>query len=204
MSRNGPSRTTTVAAFLAGILIASAGTATAAKLITGKQIKNGTITERDLSASVRKQLKRAGTPGPRGPAGPPGAALAAKIRGQASLGPVQAAAELDVPLTGNTWRQTAGTSNFVSGRVTREPAAPCGSAASLESQLVVRIDGAVVPFIKGTAPTEAGPGNALVVIVGTLPAPAADVDHTLTVRVRYSCSNVASEHEVEFDVLAAR
>ena len=60
-------------AFLAGILLASAGTATAAKLITGKQIKDGTITEKDLSKAVRAQLAQAGAAGPKGDAGVAGA-----------------------------------------------------------------------------------------------------------------------------------
>jgi hypothetical protein len=46
-------RTTILLAFLAGILLASAGTATAAKLITGKQIKDGTISAKDLSKAVQ-------------------------------------------------------------------------------------------------------------------------------------------------------
>jgi hypothetical protein len=66
-------RTATIVAFLAGILIATAGTATAAKLVTGKQIKNGSVTAKDLSKAVRAQLKKAGVPGPQGVAGPAGA-----------------------------------------------------------------------------------------------------------------------------------
>ena len=58
------------AAFLLGLLVATAGTATAAKLITGKQIKDGSITASDLSKAVRAQLAKAGE---RGPAGAPGA-----------------------------------------------------------------------------------------------------------------------------------
>lgn len=70
--RPRPGRATILVAFLAGILIASAGTATAAKLITGKQIKDGTITQKDLSKAVQAQLKKAGLPGPAGAAGPQG------------------------------------------------------------------------------------------------------------------------------------
>jgi hypothetical protein len=65
-------RTTTIVAFLAGILVATAGTATAAKLVTGKQVKNGTITAKDLSKAVRAQLAKAGVPGPAGATGPKG------------------------------------------------------------------------------------------------------------------------------------
>ena len=53
-------------AFLLGLVIATAGTATAARLITGKQIKDGSIASRDLSKSVRQQLAKPGVPGPRG------------------------------------------------------------------------------------------------------------------------------------------
>jgi len=62
-------------AFLLGLVIATAGTATAAKLITGKQIKDGSVAARDLSKGVRAQIAKAGKPGPagvRGPKGDPG------------------------------------------------------------------------------------------------------------------------------------
>ena len=59
-------------AFLLGLVIATAGTATAARLITGKQIKDGSVASRDLSKSVRKQIAKTGTPGPRGAKGDPG------------------------------------------------------------------------------------------------------------------------------------
>ena len=56
----------TAVAFLVGIGVATAGTATAAQMITGKQIRNGSITAKDLSKGLRKQL---GVPGPAGPVG---------------------------------------------------------------------------------------------------------------------------------------
>ncbi len=59
----------TAVAFLVGIGVATAGTATAAQMITGKQIRNGSITAKDLSKGLRAQL---GVPGPVGPAGPSG------------------------------------------------------------------------------------------------------------------------------------
>jgi hypothetical protein len=58
--------------FVLGLLLATAGTATAARLITGKDIKNGTITSKDLSKALRAQLKKAGRPGPAGLTGQPG------------------------------------------------------------------------------------------------------------------------------------
>lgn len=69
-------RGTTIVAFLIGLLVATAGTATAAKLITGKQIKDGSVALKDLSKGVRSQIAKAGKPGatgPPGPAGPQGA-----------------------------------------------------------------------------------------------------------------------------------
>lgn len=62
-------------AFILGLVIATAGSATAARLITGKQVKDGSIGEKDLAASVRAKLKRtgaAGALGARGEAGPKG------------------------------------------------------------------------------------------------------------------------------------
>ena len=56
-------------AFIAGMVIASAGTATAAKLITSKDIKDGTIKAKDLSPALRARL---GVPGPAGAQGPKG------------------------------------------------------------------------------------------------------------------------------------
>jgi hypothetical protein len=53
-----------VVAFMLGILIAGAGSATAARLISGKQIRDGSITSRDLSKGLRNQLAQI-----KGPAG---------------------------------------------------------------------------------------------------------------------------------------
>jgi hypothetical protein len=82
-----PSRTVllTALAFVLGLVGASAGTAAASKLITGKHIKDGSVLERDLSKSLRARLARAaqrgeqgapgptGNPGPKGDPGPAGA-----------------------------------------------------------------------------------------------------------------------------------
>jgi hypothetical protein len=54
--------------------IGATGSATAAKLVSGKDIRDGTITSKDLSKSLRAQLKLAGKPGPAGTPGTPGAA----------------------------------------------------------------------------------------------------------------------------------
>ena len=50
--------------------------AVAAQLITGKDIKNGSIASKDLNKKLRKKIKKSGTagaPGQTGPAGAPGA-----------------------------------------------------------------------------------------------------------------------------------
>jgi hypothetical protein len=53
----------------------------AKKLITGKQIKKGTITESHLNAAVRAKLAQSGPAGQAGPTGPAGAAGAAGAAG---------------------------------------------------------------------------------------------------------------------------
>jgi hypothetical protein len=65
-------RAAVIVAFVAGMAIATAGTATAARLITGKQIKNGSIAKKDLSKAVRKQLAKLGRPGAPGAKGDKG------------------------------------------------------------------------------------------------------------------------------------
>jgi hypothetical protein len=72
---------------LAAVLLASAGSATAARLITGKQIKNGSISSADVrnGSLVRGDFKPgqvpAGPRGTQGPQGPPGPRGATGARG---------------------------------------------------------------------------------------------------------------------------
>jgi len=66
------SRAGVLLGFVIGLVVATAATAGAARLITGKQVRDGSIGLKDLSKSVRSQLARAGTPGPSGPKGDPG------------------------------------------------------------------------------------------------------------------------------------
>jgi hypothetical protein len=61
-----------VAVAAVSLSLGAAGTAGAAKLLTGKQIKDGTIEAKDLSAKARKTLS--GKTGPAGPAGVGGSA----------------------------------------------------------------------------------------------------------------------------------
>jgi hypothetical protein len=60
-------------AFALGLLVATAGTATAARLITGSQIKDGSIAKRDLSSAIQARLARGARPGATGARGPAGA-----------------------------------------------------------------------------------------------------------------------------------
>ena len=86
-------RKTIVACALVALAV-GATTATAAQLITGKQIKNrsitgkdlkrGAVTKKKLSAAIRAELAKRGAPGPRGPAGPVGPAGAKGERGDGS------------------------------------------------------------------------------------------------------------------------
>jgi hypothetical protein len=64
-----------LAVVTAAALLTVGGTsgAMAAKLITGKDIKNGSIASVDLAPSVNKDIKKAGTPGPKGTTGATGA-----------------------------------------------------------------------------------------------------------------------------------
>jgi hypothetical protein len=80
-----------VNAVVAGVALAVGGVATAgaAKLLTGKDIKNGSIEPVDLSAKAKASLAakpgRAGVAGPVGAAGPDGAAGAAGQSGANGL-----------------------------------------------------------------------------------------------------------------------
>ena len=66
-------RAPVVLAFLLGILIATAGSAGASRLITGHEVKDGSIGARDLSPALRRELRRRAARGPAGPRGATGA-----------------------------------------------------------------------------------------------------------------------------------
>lgn len=80
-----------------GMVLAMTGTGIAARgLITGTQIKDGTISAKDLSKAVRQQLAKTGAAGAAGPQGPPGPAGAPGAPGPAGSpdGPAEIAAKL--------------------------------------------------------------------------------------------------------------
>lgn len=87
-------RTRTIAALAATALLASTATATAGSLITGKDIRNGSIAERDLNAKVRTKLHNSGKPGPQGNAGERGLTGQTGIQGPQGI-PGTAAAKGD-------------------------------------------------------------------------------------------------------------
>lgn len=60
--------------FIIGLVIGGAATAGATSIITGKQIRDGSITERDLASALRGKIGRPGTAGPAGPKGDAGTA----------------------------------------------------------------------------------------------------------------------------------
>src|SRR4051794_5457336 len=73
------------------LFVAMSGSAVAAKLITGKQIKDHTITKRDISKATVSALRgldgvdgidgARGPQGPQGPAGPAGVAAITRVDG---------------------------------------------------------------------------------------------------------------------------
>ncbi len=69
-------------AFLVGAAVASATTASAEALISGKQIKDGTVKMRDLSPAVRSKIQQPGATGATGPAGTTGAPGPAGAQGK--------------------------------------------------------------------------------------------------------------------------
>ncbi len=73
-------------AFAAGAIIATAATGAATKMmITGSEIKNGSITARDLSPALRAQLQAPRAAGPQGDRGPQGEAGAPGTQGAPGL-----------------------------------------------------------------------------------------------------------------------
>lgn len=84
-----------LAVAILALVVAMSGSAVAASLITGKQIKDGTIQIKDISKRAQTKLATkasAGAPGPQGPTGPQGDAGA-----QGSKGDTGAQGEKGVP-----------------------------------------------------------------------------------------------------------
>src|SRR3954447_697320 len=84
-----------VVGLILGGILASAGTAGAARLISGKQISDGSIAARDLSKGLRKRIAAAGAPGRPGRDGDSGAAGSTGTTGR--QGPAGPRGEVGVP-----------------------------------------------------------------------------------------------------------
>ena len=99
-------------AVLAVVLFAlSGGVATAGKLITSKDIKNGTISTADLSSAAKRSLQ--GKTGPRGTVGAPGPQGPQGPAGPSALGAITTIKSAQVPF---------GTSDVVMSAVAMCPA----------------------------------------------------------------------------------
>ncbi len=81
-------------------VLASAGSVTAASLITSKQIKDGTIKMKDLSPAVRAAIAAPGPSGAQGPAGPEGPSGAQGEKGAKGESGTFSAASVTI-VTGN-------------------------------------------------------------------------------------------------------
>jgi hypothetical protein len=197
-------RGVTVAAFLAGGLIATAATATASHLITGHDIKNGTITAKDLSRSLRRQIARAGRSGPQGVQGPSGAALLARARGTITGQPTNSPVTVDVPMTGTTWRQQAGESVIVTGTISSS-GLPCAGVQRFATIVTAFVDGHDTPLIgdqdAGLIPSTPTTRS---FFLGVVPAQDAATTHSLGFTLRYACSNLPTDFTFAFDVVSAR
>jgi hypothetical protein len=91
-------RTPATLVVLLAFVVAGTGTATAAKLLTGKNVRDGSLGVKDLSKKARKSLKgakgatgergsagQAGAQGAQGPAGPQGLQGATGLQGPAGI-----------------------------------------------------------------------------------------------------------------------
>jgi Collagen triple helix repeat (20 copies) len=218
---------------IVALFVALTGTATAAatKLITGAQIKNGSIGLADLSAGAKKALKGnrgpAGAPGPQGrtgaagPAGPAGLAGPQGERGAAGTAVatrVRSIREVATgsgsvlwPMTGNSWTQRADSTHLLAGQVqVRYPAACDGTGEySPYGYLNVIIDGEYVgSAYAGWYAGSAGRTQTLGVSFypSALLAPGDELTRAMAVRVSDTCTGAGQDFTFESfkaDVIAA-
>ncbi|WP_196807568.1 collagen-like triple helix repeat-containing protein [Candidatus Solirubrobacter pratensis] len=201
------------------------GAVTNAKLakgaVTTSSVRNGTLASTDFgkgqllkglrgdvgNAGSEGNMGLAGIPGLKGDAGPAGqngsASIALKARSSGSVSAANSAST-SIPLSGNTWTQSAGELDLITGNVTVGIPASC--TGSFGNAVVISVDGNAQTF--AVAPSSPASRTVTVPVnVGTLSEPGGDATHTLTAAVANSCTKGGENYAVSnarFDVLAFR
>lgn len=191
------------------------GAVTHAKLarnsVNANDVKNKTLTPSDFkSGTFLKGLKgdagpqglggvpglkgETGAPGPQGPAGHDGSAsisARAGLAGGAVTAPHSAAT--NIPLSNNTWTQSAGQLELLAGSVTMNVPSSC--TGSFGNSIIVSVDGTAETF--ASAPTVPASGTVTMpLVVGTLSEPNSDTPHTLTAQFASSCTKSGEDYTV--------
>ena len=192
--------------------------------VTTASVRNGTLMSTDFargqvlkglrgdagSAGSQGNMGLAGIPGLRGDAGPQGpagqngsASIALKSRSSDSVSAPNGAST-GIPLSGNTWTQSAGELDLITGNVTLTIPASC--TGSFGNSVVIAVDGTPQTF--AVAPASPASGTVTVPLnVGTLSEPSASAKHTLTASLANSCTKGGENYSVsnaKLDVLAFR
>jgi hypothetical protein len=145
-----------------------------------------------------------GDAGAQGPAGQNGSAsIALKARSSGNLSAPNSASTA-IPLSGNTWTQSAGELDLITGNFTMSIPATC--TGSFGNSVVISVDG--VPQTFAVAPSSPASGTVTVPVnVGTLGEPTGSAQHTLTASLANSCTKSGESYSVsnaKLDVLAFR
>ncbi|MBN1529910.1 MAG: collagen-like protein [Thermoleophilaceae bacterium] len=157
---------------IAGVVLAVAGSATAASVITGKQIKNSSITSQDiknkslLRGDFRSGQLPAGARGPQGPQGLRGPQGAAGARGTNGFGQLRYIEE--------AFPFANGEADFVTALC---PAGtfPTGGGAWAADSATLLVDHPEVITSQGVTFTDAGIGNGYFATVSNVASGAVDV-----------------------------
>jgi hypothetical protein len=198
--------------------------------VTSASVVNGSLTAKDFKAGeILNGLKGSngedgaegpggsdgnhgidgtnGTNGVDGAPGPPGRDGSASIGAKARLaGTVTAphGASTAIPLTSNTWTQSAGELDQLAGSVTMQIPATC--TGSFGNSLLINIDGTTNTF----AVAPALPASTTVTVpflVGTLSEPNADQQHTVTAAFASTCTKSGEDYtitDLKLDVIKFR
>jgi hypothetical protein len=168
--------------------------------LTGTVFKQGALLnglKNDVGAAGLQGKN--GIPGLRGDTGAQGAAgkdgsasIGLKARATGSVSAANGAST-PVPLSANTWTQSAGELDMITGSVTMTIPATC--TGSFGNAVVLSVDGAAQTF--AVAPTAPASGTLTVpVVVGTLSEPDNDAKHTLTAALANSCTKSGESYTV--------